>query len=488
MIENCNRLLAPRKLGEMMKAAASAGIAVPAFNVPYLPMVEAIAEALSKHDAFGLIEVARLELVKFEARSISAVAEQYRRFADPRTSSLHLDHVPVIDEDGLRVDWRPLIAEGIACGCGSVMIDGSRLPLAENIRVTAEVVSMAHPEGVLVEAELGSVLGHESGPLPPYEELFASKAGFTVPDEAREFVEKTGVDWLSVSIGSVHGAISGAAKSQAKVQAKLDIEHLRKLRDAAGVPLVLHGGSGIQQSYIDDAIKNGIVKINIGTDIRQPYERKLAETGRVSEAQAAVSAAVSRLVCDVYHVEGSAARLWNLVGGMLAFRRAKPGDGEAVWKVHSTAVREMCRTHYTDEQIKAWVDAFSPAEYEFCINSKEKMLLVAEQDGEIVGYGQLDVEAGQIDALFISPTHAGSGIGSSLLSRLEAAALELGFDTIGLTSALNALGFYERLGYTAQGETLHTFPGGVRVPCIRMTKQLGRANCPEPLRRPKSLP
>jgi len=77
-----------------------------------------------------------------------------------------------------------------------------------------------------------------------------AKAGFTKPDEAKKFVEETGVDWLSVSIGSVHGAILPATKNQAKIQAKLDIDQLKLLKDATGIPLVLHGGSGIEMSYI----------------------------------------------------------------------------------------------------------------------------------------------------------------------------------------------------------------------------------------------
>jgi len=202
-----------------------------------------------------------------------------------------------------------MIGQAIELGYDSVMIDASRLPLEENIACTRRVVEMAHPSGVVVEAELGAVLGHEEGPLPPYDELFASKRGFTDPDEARRFVRETGVDWLSVSVGSVHGAISEATKDQQKVAAKLDIEHLRKLRDATGVPLVLHGGSGVQPAYVAEGIKTGIAKINIGTDIRQPYERTIAAGGSVSEAQAASAEVISRLIREVYRIEGSAERL-----------------------------------------------------------------------------------------------------------------------------------------------------------------------------------
>ncbi len=300
---------APNELAGIMLAAARNGIVVPAFNIPYLPMLEPVAGALAEHDTFALIEVARLEFTKFEAISPSAVAEEFGRHADTRVTRLHLDHTPVIDEDGLVCDWKSLIQEALDLGYDSVMIDGSRLSLEENIAVTTEVVRMAHSAGALAEAELGSVLGHESGPMPPYEELFAQKAGFTRVDEARRFVEETGVDWLSVSVGSVHGAIAPSARHQAKVQAKLDIEHLRLLHDATGIPLVLHGGSGIHHSYIEQAIRNGIAKINIGTDIRQPYLKALDETGSVQAGQKAVTEKMRQLICDVYHIEGTASRL-----------------------------------------------------------------------------------------------------------------------------------------------------------------------------------
>lgn len=294
------------RLAKVVRTAAEAGIVVPAFNVFYLPTIQAVAETLKEHNTLGMIEVSRPDIEKFQAKSLAACAEEYRKHADPALVTLHLDHTPVIDEDGIRVDWEPIIAEAIELGYDSVMIDGSRLPFEENIAVTRRVVEMAHLVGVVVEAELGSVLGHEEGPLPPYDELFESKRGFTDPDEAREFVSRTGVDWLSVSVGSVHGAISAASRDNAKPAAKLDIEHLRKLRAATGVPLVLHGGSGVQPAYVAEGIRNGIAKINIGTDIRQPYDRALASGGSVSDAQAAVIEVITRLIREVYRIEGSA--------------------------------------------------------------------------------------------------------------------------------------------------------------------------------------
>ncbi len=302
------------RLKRIIEAAASAGIAVPAFNVFYPPVVKAITDALKEHDAFAMVEVSRIEIMKFGAESVSRIAEEYYKHADPGTMSLHLDHIPVIDEDGVRVDWEPLIREGLDTGYDSVMIDGSRLPFEENVKVTSRVVAMAHAEGVLVEAELGAVLGHESGPMPPYEELFKSKRGFTDPAQAGEFVSRTGVDWLSVSIGSIHGPITGAAMQQAKVPARLDIEHLRKIRQAANVPIVLHGGSGVQQSYVAEAVRNGLVKINVGTDVRRPYDAVIAAGGSVEQAQEAVKKAVGDIVHRLYCISGSATKLRRMIG------------------------------------------------------------------------------------------------------------------------------------------------------------------------------
>jgi len=158
-----------------------------------------------------------------------------------------------------------------------------------------------------VEAELGAVMGHEEGPLPPYEELFASGKGFTDPAEAKRFVEETGVDWLSVAIGNIHGAISAAAKGKKKVAARLNIEHLREIHTTTGIPLVLHGGTGIRKEYIIDSIRNGIAKINVATAIRQPYEQTLAQG--IPAAQEAVYDAMLTVIKEDLEIENTANKL-----------------------------------------------------------------------------------------------------------------------------------------------------------------------------------
>lgn len=290
---------------DIINNAFQAGVMIPAFNVPYLPMVEPVVRAVVDQDSFALVEVARLEWIKFEAKSPAAVLEEFLKWKDPDHVRLHLDHIPAIDEDDQRVDYVPTIREAIELGYQSVMVDGSRLDLEGNIEATRRVVEMAHQAGIPCEAELGAVLGHEAGPLPPYEELYESGMGFTDVDEAKRFVYETSCDWLSVAIGNVHGAVSGALKDKKKVEAKLDLNHLERLRQATGIPLVLHGGSGVKREYVLGAIKKGIAKVNVGTEIRQGYESALRESGSVRTAQDAVYERTSWLIRDYFGLAGT---------------------------------------------------------------------------------------------------------------------------------------------------------------------------------------
>jgi fructose-bisphosphate aldolase class II len=290
--------------GDILLNAYRAGIAVPAFNVPYLPMVEPVIRAVVDQDAFALVETARLEWIKFEAGGPEQVMAEFEKWQQPDHVRLHLDHVPVIDEDNQRVDFLAVIETAIRLGYHSVMVDGSRLPLDDNIAATRQVADLAHAAGVPCEAELGAVLGHESGPMPPYDELFATGRGFTRIDDARRFVQESGCDWLSVAVGSIHGAISGALKDVKKVEARLNLDHLDKLRAATGIPLVLHGGSGVRQADVLAAVKKGIAKMNIGSEIRQTYEQAFRASGRIDAAQEAVYRRTTELIRDYLGVAG----------------------------------------------------------------------------------------------------------------------------------------------------------------------------------------
>jgi ketose-bisphosphate aldolase len=275
-----------------------------AFNVPYLPMVKPVVDAVVDQDAVAMITTARLEWLKFESRSLAAVAEEFFRWKKHEYVWLHLDHIPIIDEDNLVVNYMPLFQEAIALGYQSVMVDGSRLPFTRNIEATKRVAEVTHAAGIPCEAELGAVLGHENGPRLSYEELFSTGKGFTDPEEAHQFVESTGCDWLSVAVGNVHGAISGALKDQKKVEARLNIERVDQLAYATGIPLVLHGGSGIKQEFLSAAITKGVAKVNIATEIRQAYEAALRQTNSVDIAQQAVYDRTTWVIRDCYGVTG----------------------------------------------------------------------------------------------------------------------------------------------------------------------------------------
>lgn len=290
---------------DIIKLANEKGIPVPAFNIPYLPMMEPVVKAIVDSNTFALIEVARLEWEKFGSISLEAVMEEYQKWHNPGFMRIHLDHVPVIDEDDKLVDYLTIIEKAIDAGYQSVMVDGSRIGFDENVKATEAVVKLAHRAGIACEAELGAVFGHEEGPLPPYDELFESGQGFTKVDEAGKFVKATNCDWLSVAVGNIHGNISKLKKNQEKVQAKLDLDHIEKLSLITGIPLVLHGGSGVQQEYVLEAARKGMTKINIGTDIRQPYEASLKSKGNPMTAQDAVYEKTRWVIEEYLLISGS---------------------------------------------------------------------------------------------------------------------------------------------------------------------------------------
>ena len=295
---------------ETIRLARENKIVIPAFNVPHIPVLKPVVQAVVDENSVAMIQVARVEWEKFTAGSLEAVAEEYAKYGNPEHTILHLDHVPVIDEDLLEVDYASLINRAIAAGYQSVMVDGSRLPLMDNIKVSSEVIGMAHDAGLPCEAELGAVMGHESGPMPPYEEIFLSKKGFTSIDEARGFVAETGVDWLSVAAGNIHGAVAEATRNEKKPEARLDIDHIKALYEATGIPLVLHGGSGIKNEYILEAIKAGIAKINVGTEVRQTYETAFRESsGDIEKARQSVYEKVREIITDFYKIKDSRALL-----------------------------------------------------------------------------------------------------------------------------------------------------------------------------------
>ena len=124
-------------------------------------------------------------------------------------------------------------------------------------------------------------------------------------------MEESKCDFLSVAIGNIHGAVSESLRGQKKPEARLKIDHLQKLHEVTGIPLVLHGGSGVQQNYVLEASKHGITKVNVGTEIRQAYEAALENDDSTEKAKEAVYHRVCWMIRDYYKIEGTFGKLFG---------------------------------------------------------------------------------------------------------------------------------------------------------------------------------
>lgn len=169
---------------------------------------------------------------------------------------LHLDHATDLES----------IRKGIEIGFTSVMIDGSTLPFEQNVEITKTTVNMAHSKGISVEGELGRVGGMD------LQATVRAESTLTEPAEVERFVTMTGADALAVSIGTAHGVYLSLPN--------LNIERLKELNEASSVPLVLHGGSGTPEDQIQNAVKNGICKLNIYADCRIAMAKGLKRSAK----------------------------------------------------------------------------------------------------------------------------------------------------------------------------------------------------------------
>lgn len=234
-------------LTTILKRAQADGIGVGAFNTPNLESVQAViaaAEALNQpviimhaqiHESLIPLEVIGPVMIR--------LAEQARVEV-----CVHLDH----GED------LSYLLYAMKMGFTSVMYDGSRLPYAENLTNTREIVRVAHYLGVSVEAELGRVLRPEGGGVPDPEEKDLSPAAcYTDPETAKAFVAATGVDALAIAFGTAHGVY--------EAEPCLDFERIAAIHQRIDVPLVMHGGSGVSAADFRKAIGAGITKINYFT-------------------------------------------------------------------------------------------------------------------------------------------------------------------------------------------------------------------------------
>jgi len=242
-----------------MRSAAAAGTGLGAFNVIHLETAEALVSASERANLPVILQISQncadyhggLEPIGWATLAVA------RRAATP--VAVHLDHAE-----------RPgLVDEAIELGFRSVMFDGGKLPYEQNVEITADVAARARAAGVYIEAELGEVGGKDGAHAPGVR---------TDPDEARAFVEATGVDSLAVAVGSSHAMLDRSAALDIDLIARLKAALRGIGRTGADIPLVLHGSSGVADEVIVQAVRAGMTKINVSTHLNGFFTRAVRDT------------------------------------------------------------------------------------------------------------------------------------------------------------------------------------------------------------------
>jgi GNAT superfamily N-acetyltransferase len=154
---------------------------------------------------------------------------------------------------------------------------------------------------------------------------------------------------------------------------------------------------------------------------------------------------------------------------MIAIRKAKQEERESLWRLHTRAILEICGSHYSQDELEAWEKVLKPGRYQKPI--AEGTLVVAMDGDDIVGFGNLNRETGEIEAVYVSPNYLRLGIGMRILQTLEGVARDSGLKALRLSSTLNAVPFYESSGYRSQQQTKYLLSFG-RVACVTMIKKL----------------
>ncbi|HAP32237.1 MAG TPA: fructose-1,6-bisphosphate aldolase, class II [Firmicutes bacterium] len=238
-------------LREVLNAAEKGGYAVGAFNANNMEIVQAIMRAAAAERSPVILQASQGAINYAGLDYIVTMVKTGARGTDVPVV-LHLDH----GTDFLQV------MRCMRAGFSSVMFDGSRLPLAENMQITRKVVEIGRAVGVSVEGELGKIAGTEDDISVSEKEVL-----FTDPLEARQFVRETGVDALAIAIGTAHGPYKG--------RPELDFPRLARIRELTGASIVMHGASGVPDEDVRRGIDRGIRKINIDTDLRQAFVRAM---------------------------------------------------------------------------------------------------------------------------------------------------------------------------------------------------------------------
>mgnify|MGYP001490990157 CR=1 FL=1 len=235
--------MALESMKDMLNKALKGGYAVGQFNINNLEWTQAILAAAQEEQSpviLGVSEGAARHMGGFKVvTAMTKALVEEMKITVP--VAIHLDHGSSVDK----------CKQAIDAGFTSVMIDASHDPLEDNIRITSEVVAYAHERGVSVEAELGTVGGQE-------DDVIANGVIYADPQECKVLVERTGIDCLAPALGSVHGPYKG--------EPNLGFKEMEEICKTIGLPLVLHGGTGIPTEQIKKSISLGTAKINVNTE------------------------------------------------------------------------------------------------------------------------------------------------------------------------------------------------------------------------------
>ena len=244
---------------QLMSDAREGNYAIGAFNMHNDETTQALLIAAEQAKAPVVLQVGRALVPHV---GLKRGFEMTKRIAEESDAQfvIHLDHGP----------WDECL-EAIKLGFNSIMYDGAHLPFEENIKTTRRIVEIAHDFGIPVEAELGKI--PDAGESVNWEDYYTDVA------EAQRFVEETGVDYLAISVGIVHGVVPGVKPQP------LSITRTRDIRDATGIPLVLHGASGIPEHEVEAAKAAGVHKFNADTDLRHAFRAGMLDVWSEGDRQ-----------------------------------------------------------------------------------------------------------------------------------------------------------------------------------------------------------
>lgn len=238
---------------ELLTIAKENKFAVPAFNIGSLEILRAVMEVAEETNSPVILEIHPLEIEYLTDPFVLTVKEYAHKSKVPVV--IHMDHGSNIYD----------VMRSIKNGYTSVMIDASNLPYEENVALTKQVVELAHKVNVSVEAEIGTI-----GAMN-YETEGVDNVLYTDPEQAKDFVKRTGIDCLAVAIGTAHGLYPK------NFTPKLNLELLKILNKEVNIPLVLHGGSGNPDEEVTASVSLGVSKVNISSDVKSFFFKKCHE-------------------------------------------------------------------------------------------------------------------------------------------------------------------------------------------------------------------